>query len=312
MFRYFSRFSCMLAHVAKYVPDTFTNRWVIYATHRAFRPHENGGELKKSKIKKTQVVKKGLYNYSASCPFCYTNEYMTPPEVFRWSNHSEQGPADHEWLVRVIPNKFPIADFHEVVIHSPDHKKELTDLPEYHSEIILKVFLQRFQALSKKGTVLIFTNKGLKSGESLTHPHSQIVVLPRQIKLDVISLQPVNNVIEQTSHYTVYCPDFSQWPYEMWISLNRFHDPSFVDRGTSHFGSISEEELSDLAQVLRRMLMRMKNKFPSHAYNYYIHPYSPWYLRLIPRFVTRAGFELGTGLYVNIKDPAEAAGELKS
>jgi UDPglucose--hexose-1-phosphate uridylyltransferase len=236
---------------------------------------------------------------------------MTPPEVFRWSNHHENpGEFDHEWLVRVIPNKFPIADIHEVVIHSPDHSQEMTELPEYHSEIILKVFLQRYQMLSKKGSVLIFTNKGAKSGESLSHPHSQIVVLPRQIKLDVISLQPVNNIVEESAHYVVYCPDFSQWPYEMWISLKKFHEPSFVDRGTTHFNSITEEELTDLARVLRRTLINLELKFPKSAYNYYIHPYSPWYLRIIPRFVTRAGFELGTGLYVNIKDPAEAAKEL--
>lgn len=306
--------------MAKYVPDTYTNRWVIYATHRAFRPQDPTSEEEKltptkksSSSKGAALQKKFGFNYSPTCPFCFTNDHLTPPEIFRWSDHHEEVGVTHQqdWLVRVVPNKFPISDIHEVVIHSPDHLKDIIDLPEYHAEVIFKVFLQRFQVLSKKGTVLIFNNKGAKSGESLMHPHSQIVVLPKQIRLDVISLQPVSNVVEETNHYLVYCPDFSQWPYEVWISLKRFHEPSFVDRGTAHFQTVTEEELQDLALTLRRLLLNVETKFPHTAYNYYIHPYSPWYLRLIPRFVTRAGFELGTGLYVNIKDPAEAAAELR-
>jgi galactose-1-phosphate uridylyltransferase len=48
------------------------------------------------------------------------------------------------------------------------------------------------------------------------------------------------------------------------------------------------------------------------AYNFYIYPKENWYLRLIPRFVNRAGFELGTGLSVNIVDPKDAAEEIKN
>jgi hypothetical protein len=47
------------------------------------------------------------------------------------------------------------------------------------------------------------------------------------------------------------------------------------------------------------------------AYNFYIYPKKNWYLRIIPRFVHRAGLELGTGLNVNIVDPGAAALELK-
>ena len=43
------------------------------------------------------------------------------------------------------------------------------------------------------------------------------------------------------------------------------------------------------------------------SYNFYIYPKENWYLRIIPRFIYRAGFELGTGLSVNIVDPVAAA-----
>ena len=301
--------------MAKYVPDTYTNRWVIFATKRAFRPDEHQiTGTQKPKGKHAKLETKQGYNYLATCPFCFGNEHLTPPEVTRWSSHDghEQLHPNHHWLVRVIPNRFPIADIHEVVIHGPDHRLSFTEIPEYHAEAIFKVFLQRFQILSQKGTVIIFNNQGPESGESLTHPHSQIVVLPKQIKLEVISLQPVNYIVEETAHYYVYCPDFSQWPYEVWVSLKKFHEPSFVDHDTAHFDTITDEELIELSKVMQKILNTIRTKFSNISYNYYIHPYSPWYVRIVPRFVTRAGFELGTGIYVNIKDPAVAAKELKT
>jgi len=294
--------------MAKYVPDTYTNQWVIYATHRAFRPHDPLDKCRKEEIK---TVKKHGYNFKPNCPFCLGNESMTPPEIYRWSSRTSVTKSESDWLVRVIPNKYPISDVHEVVIHSPDHLLDIPNLPLEHVRILFKVFLTRFEILSEKGTVIIFSNKGNQAGESLAHPHSQIVVLPRQVKLEVLSLQPLNNLVMETNRYAVYCPDFSQWPYEIWISLKKFHDPSFIDQGTAGFDTINDEELNELAEILQKMLARLEKKFPHSAYNWYIHPYSPWYLRIIPRFVTRAGFELGTGLIVNIKDPAEAASELR-
>ena len=47
------------------------------------------------------------------------------------------------------------------------------------------------------------------------------------------------------------------------------------------------------------------------SYNFYIYPKKKWYIRIIPRFVYRAGFELGTGLSVNVTDPKDAAVELR-
>ena len=95
----------------------------------------------------------------------------------------------------------------------------------------------------------------------------------------------------------MYCPDFSQWPYEVWITPKK----DYV------FDQITDEQLYDLAPILQGVIKKLHEKFPDLAYNYYIHPGSEWYLRVMPRTVIRAGFELGTGLAVNIADPTEAA-----
>ena len=155
---------------------------------------------------------------------------------------------------------------------------------------------------------MIFCNHGEHSGASLTHPHSQIVVIPSQINLDTLTREPLNNLISETRFFYVYAPDFSQWPYEVWV---------VPKREGKFFGEINEQEIDNLALIFHDILRKLKkvafkNKLTNDgfAYNFYIYPKENWYLRIIPRLVHRAGFELGTGLSVNIIDPKEAAEEL--
>ncbi len=208
-----------------------------------------------------------------------------------------------------MPNKFPITDIHEVIAHSPDHKKDIADLPLSQVHLILMTYKERYNIHRKKGQVYIFCNHGEHAGASLDHPHSQLVVIPSQINLDALSREPLNNVVDENTYYYVYCPDFSQWPYEVWIV------PKIENK---FFGDMSEDELNDLAPILQRILKRLRKIYEQtyfhrgpFGYNFYIYPKENWYLRVIPRFVHRAGFELGTGLSVNVIDPSEAVLDLK-
>jgi len=211
--------------------------------------------------------------------------------------------------VRVITNKYPITDYHEVILHSPNHTKNIEELSEKQVGHILRAYRSRFNYYRKMGQVLIFCNYGEHAGASVMHPHAQLVVIPEQINLDTLAKEPLNNVVQDTQYFTTYCPDFSQWPYEVWISPK--------DDG-GRFGDLTDEQLDEMALLMRQTLRQLKKIFDGHqltnmnfAYNYYIYPGHKWYLRIIPRFVHRAGFELGTGLNVNIVDPAEASLELR-
>ncbi len=62
---------------------------------------------------------------------------------------------------------------------------------------------------------------------------------------------------------------------------------------------------------LAKLLDKKFKKENDVPYNFYIYHGSDWYLRIIPRLIHRAGFELGTGLSVNIVDPTNAAKEYK-
>lgn len=271
--------------MARFVPDSKTGRWVIIAPARVSRPHDN------------TITPEAEQKV---CPFCPGQEKLNK-ELF-----SIGSPAG-EWQVRVIANKYPITDFHEVVIHSPDHNKDIDELPLGQAELILKTYRQRFNyhTAAGNGHVLIFNNHDVHAGASIKHPHSQLVVVPNQVNLDVISKEPINNVVTQTKWFTVYCPDFSQWPYEVWVTPTETQ---------TTFGEISDSEITDLAPILQKTLAFIVNRFRGEAdvpYNYYIYHGADWYLRIIPRLVHRAGFELGTGLSVNIVDPEMAAGEYR-
>lgn len=287
--------------MARFIPDINTKRWVVITPSRAKRPEA----AKEKKEDPFSVIQKDNYNFHDTCPFCYGNEQMTPPEVYRWG---DANPTDQRWLVRVVPNKYPITDIHEVIIHSPDHLNDIAEFDASHVVKLLKVYRERYNALSPKGAVMVFNNKGLHSGESLVHPHSQVVVIPRQINLDVLTLEPKNNIVHENTTFLTFCPDFSQWPYETWIAkkecCNEGHKQGCL------FGAITDLEIEGLAHALQETIQKLLKKFPDLSYNFYIYPYGCWYLRIIPRTIDRAGFELGTGLNVNIVDPSQAAKEL--
>lgn len=265
--------------MAKFVPDIETKRWVIVSPGRSKRPN---------------LLKDG----DNICVFCPGNEHLTPPEVYRIGGGE---PNKSGWKVRIVPNKYPITDFHEVIIHSPDNASDVEDLPQEQVELLLQTYKLRFAEHSKHGQVLIFNNHGETAGASISHPHSQVVIVPKQITLDALHLEPINNVISESQHFTVYAPDFSQWPYEVWVAPKR--------RGST-FDQISDAEITNLAQILQKILKKLVIKFEDLAYNYYIHHGADWYVRIIPRTIHRAGFELGTGLSVNIADPVTVAEEL--
>ena len=277
--------------MANYVSDFSKSHWVVYTPERVNRTGMNGKEDR--------------------CPFCPGNEVDTPPEVYRVGGGEANQPG---WTVRVVHNMFPITDVHEVVIHSTDHSKNIEDLSHAEVAEILKTYVNRFNFLKTKGKVFIFCNQSLASGASLIHPHSQITVVPKEIPTETLVVQPAVNIVEQNNSFVSYCPDFSEWTYEMFIKETRNNNQE-----TNKFQNLNNQKIKDLAIILQSMLIRLKKVHHSSphyskkpfGYNFYIYPYENWYLRIIPRFSERAGFELSTGIMVNSVEAKKAAEEFK-
>ncbi len=279
--------------MTKYVPNTNSDRWIIVASSRTNRD-ENEEKHK-----------------THDCIFCEGNELLTPQEVYRLGAGHPNTPG---WKVRVIANKFPITDIHEVVIHSTDHEKDFDHFSHTQSENVLKVFKDRFNEYKSFGNVIIFNNHGTHSGASQIHPHSQIAVIPKQISLDMFPRERILNTILDTRHFTSYCPEFSQWPYEVWIAPKKQN---------TLFGEIDDDEIADLSLLFKGttralskvydtkpIFRKVDRKIHPFGYNFYIYPQKSWYLRIVPRFIHIGGFELATGMWVNMTDPSQAARDL--
>lgn len=268
--------------MARFIPDAKSLKWVVVSPHRALRPGESISKKKKSWKKK--------------CPFCPESPVLAEDEVFRLTARGKL------WKVFVVKNKYPITDIAEVIILGPDCKKDFDKLSAEEVEYVLQTYRQRYQTHGKFGQVFIFHNFGEEAGASVEHPHSQLIVIPDQVGFKPLSVEPVFNVIEEAEDFIVYCPEFSQWPYEVWIA----------PRGWGRtFGEISDKEIKELAPLLKKAIISLKKLFPKLAYNFYIYPGRSWYLRIIPRLIEKGGMELGTGIHVNIVDPKQAASDIK-
>jgi len=199
--------------------------------------------------------------------------------------------------VRVIPNKYPFASVHEIIIHSDDHHKNFDELDPARVEDIFKVYHQRFSLYKDHGQVYIFHNQGKNAGESLPHPHTQLTVIPSEVKLDIPQLNLEDERTKMLSSFYVFCPRVSTWPDEVWVAPKR--------EGRS-FGDVGKTEIIELSFIVQRLMqifdLRHGQDFP---FNFYIYPGQGWYLRIIPRLKILGGFEVGTGVFVNTQDPAE-------
>ncbi len=254
-------------HDFKFIKSN-TGGWVISAPKRGHKPDQATGE-------------------EPDCPF-----EMIDGKI------GDEKPVLILNQVKVIPNHYPFASIHEVVIHSDDHRRNLGELDYSLAEDVFKVFQLRFQKYRKYGQVYIFHNFGKMAGASLPHPHSQLTLIPFDVELEVPPLRlMLNHDLKMLSELYIFCPSNSAWPDEVWVAPKR--------EGGS-YSDASADQIRELSFIVSRLIqiytMRYENDFP---FNFYIYPGDKWYLRIIPRLKTLGGFEIGTNVSVNTQNPHE-------
>jgi UDPglucose--hexose-1-phosphate uridylyltransferase len=263
------------------------------------------------------------------CPFCPGNEAMTPPELdaFRAPGTRPDGPG---WGVRVVPNKYPaFPGGHEVIVHSPDHVRDLEDLGDEAAAEVLEMYRRRLTVHLEAGAraAIVICNRGARAGASLEHPHSQLFAMPVIPPLQVDELANFERfrnryggcllceerqkaaaegrlVIE--GPVAAWVPAAARWPYELWLAPAD-HQPDFRD------GSMLET-----ARALRRALAAQDAATGGAALNYWLHSAPAdlrgayhWHVEMAPRTTVAAGFELGTDVTIDDVDPLQAAAELR-
>jgi UDPglucose--hexose-1-phosphate uridylyltransferase len=222
---------------------------------------------------------------------------------------------------------------HELIIECPDHELTLANQTEKSVENVFWAFRERVLDLKKDFRlryVMLFKNHGDAAGASLSHSHSQLIALPvvpkqvleeldgsrryyeykeRCIYCDIVrqELADGSRLIMATDHFVVIAPYAPRFPFETWI-VPRKH--------VSHFENADPAILPNLAWVMRTLLRQIDKALEMPAYNFVVHsaaaqdgPLSHyhWHIEIIPRLSRVAGFEWGTGFYINPTPPEEAA-----
>lgn len=236
---------------------------------------------------------------------------------------------------------------HEVIIEHPEHDFKLREASESHIVKILTAYKKRINDLrgdDRMRYVLAFRNSGAVAGASLDHPHSQLIALaitPKIVKdklvaarehygskercifCDIISqeLHLGDRVVSETEHFVVLCPFAARFPYEVVI---------FPKQHCHDFCLMDETLLMAFGATLQDTLRRVVDALNTPPYNYVLHT-APnmvprlgrpdywgtlamdyhWHLELLPRVTRMAGFEWGTGFYINPVAPEVAADRLR-
>ena len=229
---------------------------------------------------------------------------------------------------------------HEVIIETPYHYKDFNDLSIDNIVLILKTYRQRYLDLygdKRIKYILIFKNYGIDGGASLEHSHSQLIatpIIPQRIKeelrgakeyfdlngrcifCDYIKqeIKSKDRLIKETEKYVAISPFAARFPFETWI-LPKYHNARYEE--------ISDNDILSLAGIMKEILFRIKKKLNNPPYNFIIHTAPSkefstrewpdldkkyhWHIEIIPRLTKIAGFEWGTGFYINTTSPEEAA-----
>lgn len=222
---------------------------------------------------------------------------------------------------------------HEVIVETPDHGLTLGTMPLKRVEDVLWAFRDRILDLKQDKRfkyILIFKNHGEAAGASLEHSHSQLIALPilprtvvselegakqyymykeRCVFCDMIRQETDNGirVVSESEHFLTVAPYAPRFPFETWI-LPKRHESAFEHSSTQLY--------TGLAKALKELLVRADRVLDNPAYNLVIHT-SPvqdpqqdhyhWHLEFMPKLTKTAGFEWGTGFYINPTPPEEAA-----
>ncbi len=222
---------------------------------------------------------------------------------------------------------------HEVIIETPDHNQTLASMPLRRIEDVFWAFRDRILDLKQDRRfkyIMVFKNHGEAAGASLEHAHSQLIALPilpkqvteeldgskryfsnkeRCIYCDILRQETDARVrvAAENQDFVTLCPYAPRYPFEMWI-LPRRHESAFENSPSQLY--------ENLARILKIVLNKAIRVLGNPAYNFVLHTspiqentndYYHWHMEIIPKLTKIAGFEWGTGFYINPTPPEEAA-----
>jgi UDPglucose--hexose-1-phosphate uridylyltransferase len=318
--------------------DPIVGRWVIIAPDRITRPVT----LVETELTESEAYDPFLEGHEDATPpeiLAYRNPGSRPNgpgwRVRVVPNKFPALKVEGELIKRGdgIYDKMSAIGAHEVIIECPHFETNLSRLSVDNIREVLWVYRDRLVDLRRDPRLvhgLIFKNKGALAGASLPHSHSQLIVSPivpitiqeelegseafyryrgRSIFTDMVQQELASDcrVVLDSPNFVVICPFASRFPFETWI---------LPKQPSSHFENITRGAIEDLGSVLKQTLRKLEVALDDPPYNYVIHtapfdrqelPHFVWHIELLPRLTRVAGFEWGSGFYINPVTPEQAA-----
>lgn len=318
--------------------DPIVGRWVIISTERGKRPTDFA---RTTRPKESKLCPFCPSNEASTPPEVYAiRDNGSAPNTPGWSLRvipnkfpalKIEGDLNREG--EGIFDKMNGVGAHEVIIETPDHMKDLVDLELGQIESVIWAYRERILDLKKDPRfkyILIFKNQGEAAGASLEHAHSQLIATPILPKRVIEELEGSRRYYEYKER-CIYCdiikqelnskirvvicndmfiaiePFASRFPFETWI-IPRYHNASFE--------YIKGDAISQLAVLLKTILKKLSIALNNPPYNLVIHSLPldsqyqkeyHWHIEIIPKLTKVAGFEWGTGFYINPTIPEDAA-----
>jgi UDPglucose--hexose-1-phosphate uridylyltransferase len=319
-----------------------TKEWVIIATERAKRPEEF--------VQPHRPLTEHRPGWEATCPFCPGHEELDL-EVMRIPEHGPwqvrvvrnkypalQREGERLRTFRGVQRQISGVGYHEVLIESPAHNT----CPALQSPAEVALMLQAFKIRGREiaqdtrvEQIIWFKNHGERAGTSLAHPHTQLIGLPivpyhirarteearryfddtgRCALCHMLSdeLKDGQRLVAKSQHFAAFVPYAALSPFHIWI-LPRRHESSFLNA--------TARELADLGELLRLVLRKIYLGLKDPDYNYVVRSaplldpgseYLHWYVTIVPRVTQSAGFELGSGMFINVALPESSAAFLRA
>ena len=300
-------------------------------------------------ISALRAQRPSLYE-SSECPFCPGREFMTPRaslvlvrsgNELKFSNELSAGVIS-DWLVRVFPNKYPALinrpevrpgergtystyGYHEVLVECRAHDESTYLSDRVNVYYALLTLRERFRQIMMNEYIeysIAIKNSGAGVGASVPHPHIQLFGLTftppevvgevgafeEAVECPLCRLMGLRDLIVYSSNYFVLAAaPAPRTPFEMFLVPKR-HELCFTN--------VSNEELEDLAEVLRLALIAVRS-YLRVDYNLWLHSAPKgvsryhWHIEILPATARWGGFEKGTGVYLTTTFPEDAASELR-
>ncbi|MEI6084162.1 MAG: DUF4931 domain-containing protein [Verrucomicrobiota bacterium] len=330
--------------------DPVIGRWVIIATERGKRPSDYAAQPVETLDPGKNPFAEGNEHLTPAEIFAFRDPRSKPNEV-GWQVRvvPNKFPAlriegDLEKEGQGMYDKMNGIGAHEVVIETPDPNLQLEQQPVEGVARVLEAYKVRMQDLLRDARfryILIFKNFGRQAGASISHPHSQLIatpVIPKRVKEklagamqyyafkdrcifeDVLKqeLREGARLVYENAGFVAFCPFAARFPFEITI-LPR--------RQSAYYSDIHADEILLLADALKVTLQKLSKALNQPQYNYIIHTAPSryahhgywttidqdyrWHIEILPRLTLIAGFEVGTGFYINPTPPEESAKYLR-